>query len=152
VNTNGTSGNGSSRGSVMTGDGRYIAFVSTASNLVPGDTNNIADVFVRDLQAGTTTLASVGATTNTIPPVSGSVFGSESPEITPDGHYVAFYSNATNLVPGVATNGEIFVRDLFAGKTFGPAQRSHPFPVPVQRRQCGFLQLQHQRRRPIRRV
>ena len=117
VNTNGTTGNGSSRGSVMTGDGRYIAFVSTASNLVPGDTNNIADVFVRDLQAGTTTLASVGATTNSIPPVSGSVFGSESPEITPDGHYVAFYSNATNLVPGVAANGEIFVRDLFAGKT-----------------------------------
>ena len=119
VNTNGTSGDWfrTARGSVMTGDGRYVAFVSTASDLVPGDTNGIADVFVRDLQAGTTTLASVGATTNSIPPVSGSVFGSESPEITPDGHYIAFYSNATNLVPGVATNGEIFVRDLFAGKT-----------------------------------
>ena len=117
VSTNGVSGNGASRGSVMTGDGRYVAFVSAASNLAPRDTNNIADVFVRDLQAGTTTLASVGASTNSIPPVSGSVISSESPEITPDGRYVAFYSNATNLVPGVATNGEIFVRDLIGGKT-----------------------------------
>jgi dipeptidyl aminopeptidase/acylaminoacyl peptidase len=106
VSTNGTSGNGTSRGSVMTGDGRYVAFVSTASNLVSGDTNNSADVFVRDLQAGKTTLVSVGASTN-----------SESPEITPDGRYVAFYSTATNLVPGVATNGDIFVRDLLAGNT-----------------------------------
>ena len=117
VSTNGTSGNGTSRGSVMTGDGRYVAFVSTASNLVPGDTNNIADVFVRDLQAGTTTLASVGATTNSNPPIAGIVSSSESPEITPDGRYVAFYSTATNLVPGVATVGDIFVRDLLAGKT-----------------------------------
>jgi Tol biopolymer transport system component len=117
VSTNGTSGNGTSRGSVMTGDGRYVAFVSTASNLVPGDTNNIADVFVRDLQAGTTTLASVGATTNSNPPIAGIVSSSESPEITPDGRYVAFYSTATNLVPGVATNGDIFVRDLLACNT-----------------------------------
>ena len=102
VNTNGTSGDWfrTARGSVMTGDGRYVAFVSTASNLAPRDTNDIADVFVRDLQAGTTTLASVGASTNSIPPVIGNAISSESPEITPDGRYVAFYSNATNLVPG----------------------------------------------------
>ena len=106
VSTNGTSGNGTSRGSVMTGDGRYVAFVSTATNLVSRDTNNSADVFVRDLQAGKTTLVSVGASTN-----------SESPEITPDGRYVVFYSTATNLVPGVTTTGEIYVRDLLAGNT-----------------------------------
>ena len=45
----------------MTPDGRYVAFTSAATNLVAGDTNGIADVFVRDLQAGTTTLVSVGA-------------------------------------------------------------------------------------------
>jgi Tol biopolymer transport system component len=117
VSTNGTSGNGASRGSVMTGDGRYVAFVSAASNLAPRDTNNIADVFVRDLQAGTTTLASVGATTNSNPPIAGAVSSSESPEITPDGRYVAFYSTATNLVPGVATTGDIYVRDMLAGNT-----------------------------------
>jgi hypothetical protein len=117
VSTNGNSGNGASRGSVMTGDGRYVAFVSAATNLVPGDTNGIADVFVRDLQAGTTKLASVGASTNSNPPITGTVSSSESPEITPDGRYVAFYSTATNLVPGVTTTGEIYVRDLLAGKT-----------------------------------
>jgi len=121
VSTNGNNGNGTSRGSVMTGNGRYVAFVSTASNLVPGDTNGIADVFVRDLQADTTTLASVGASTNSIVPPFGltltSFISSESPEITPDGRYVAFYSTATNLVPGVATNGDLFVRDLLGGNT-----------------------------------
>ena len=119
VNTNGTSGNsyGLARGSVMNGDGRYVAFVSTASDLVPGDTNGIADVFVRDLQAGTTTLASVGAITNSNPPVFSATSTSESPEITPDGRYVVFYSTATNLVSKVTTGGEIYVRDLIAGKT-----------------------------------
>ena len=81
------------------------------------DTNNIPDVFVRDLQAGTTTLVSVGAATNATPPSITSASSSESPEITPDGRYVVFYSTATNLVPGVTTTGEIYVRDLVAGNT-----------------------------------
>jgi hypothetical protein len=117
VSTNGGSANiiGVSRSSVMTPDARYVAFVSTASNLVAGDTNLIPDVFVRDLQAGTTTLVSVGAKpTNSSTPLTGT---SESPEITPDGRYVVFYSTATNLVPGVATSGEVYVRDLLAGST-----------------------------------
>src|SRR5208282_6674602 len=49
VSTNGGAANGVSRSSVMTPDGRYVAFVSAASNLTPGDTNGIPDVFVRDL-------------------------------------------------------------------------------------------------------
>lgn len=115
-NTGGNAG-GTSRGSVMTPDGRYVAFVSAASNLVPGDTNNIADVFVRDLQAGTTMLVSVGASTNSNPPTLYTASSSESPEITPDGRYVVFYSTATNLVSGVTTPGEIYVRDVIAGNT-----------------------------------
>lgn len=114
VDTNDVSGDGESRDSVMTPDGRYVAFTSAADDLVPGDTNHIRDIFVRDLQSKTTTLVSVGATsTNSSPPTS----SSEVPEITPDGRYVAFYSTATNLVPGVATTGEIYVRDLAAGNT-----------------------------------
>ena len=62
IGANGGNANGVSRGSVMTPDGHYVAFTSVASNLVADDTNNIPDVFVRDLQAGTTTLVSVGAT------------------------------------------------------------------------------------------
>ncbi len=51
----------------MTPDGRYVAFVSQASDLIAGDTNGIANVFVRDLQSGTTTLASAGATASSSP-------------------------------------------------------------------------------------
>jgi len=111
VNTNGWSGNGASRDPAMTPDGRYVAFVSAASDLVPGDTNGIPDVIVRDLQAQTTTLVSVGATS------SGLGSSCESPVTTPDGRCVAFYSTATNLVPGVTTPGEIYVSDLVAGTT-----------------------------------
>ncbi len=115
VNTNGVSGSGESRDPVMTPDGRYVAFTSAATDLVPGDTNNIPDVFVRDMQSNSTTLVSVGAM-----PTSSSSFSagsSETPEITPDGRYVAFYSTATNLVSGVTTAGEIYVRDLVARNT-----------------------------------
>ncbi|HVM49709.1 MAG TPA: hypothetical protein VMU04_16905 [Candidatus Acidoferrum sp.] len=118
VSTNGGSANGTSRSAVMTPDGRYVAFVSEANNLVPGDTNGIPDVFVRDLQAQTTVLASVGATAVASPANSGiNLSASESPDITPDGRYVAFYSTAGNLVPGVQTVGDIYVRDLVAGTT-----------------------------------
>lgn len=115
VRTNGGSGNGASRSATMTPDGRYIAFVSAANNLAAGDTNGIPDVFVRDRLAGTTTLVSLGAKST------GSFFlpgvSSEAPEITPDGRFVAFYSSATNLVPGVTNSGEVYVRDLVAGTT-----------------------------------
>lgn len=112
VSTNGGFGNGVSRAPVMTPDGRYVAFVSAASNLVPDDTNGIPDIFVRDMQLGTTTLASPGATS------SGTGSGSADPVITPDGRYVAFYSTATNLTPGVATTGDIYVYDMTAGMMY----------------------------------
>ncbi|MGA9777271.1 MAG: hypothetical protein WBS33_03265 [Verrucomicrobiia bacterium] len=114
VSTNGGFGNGISRAPVMTPDGRYVAFVSSASNLVAGDTNGIPDIFVRDMQAGTTTLASPGAmSTGTT-----SDSGSAAPAITPDGRYVLFYSTATNVVPGVTSVGDIYVYDLTAATTY----------------------------------
>ena len=114
VRTNGSSGNNISRNSSITPDGRYVVFVSEATNLVAGDLNGIADVFVRDLQAGTTVLVSVGAQPTSSPT---GVNASESPEITPDGRYVAFDSTATNLVPGVMSSGEVYVRDLISQTT-----------------------------------
>ncbi len=110
----GAPGNGASRSAVLTPDGRYAAFVSAASNLVAGDSNRIADVFVRDLEAGVTMLVSAGAITTNFTRWDSS---SEAPEITPDGRFVAFSSTATNLVPGVRTAGEVYVRDLVAGTT-----------------------------------
>src|SRR6266446_2919214 len=88
VSISGGAGNGVCRGSTMTPDGRYVAFVSAATNLVAGDTNGIPDVFIRDLQAGLTTLVSVGAkSTNSL-----ATSSSEAPDISADGRYVAFYS------------------------------------------------------------
>lgn len=114
VSTNGSVGNGASRNPVMSADGRYVAFVSAANNLVAGDTNQIPDIFVRDLQAQTTVIASVGAlSTNSITALG----SSEAPVISPDGRYVAFFSTATNLVAGVPPGGDVYLRDLVAGTT-----------------------------------
>ena len=128
VSTNGGFGNGESREATMTPDGRYVAFVSAASNLTPNDTNRIADVFVRDLQAGTTTLASVGATSTgslqiSTPNTGGS--SSEWPSISTDGRYVAFYSTAIYLLPKLTNTGEIFVRDLVNGVTLWASANAH---------------------------
>ncbi len=124
ISTNGGFGNGTSWESVMTPDGRYIAFASTATNLVLNDTNKIQDVFVRDTQAGMTVLASPGAAAiYSLPPLGPS---SDSPMITPDGRYVAFRSTATNLVYRSATIvNEIYVRDLVGGTTILASTNAH---------------------------
>src|SRR5262249_34397296 len=77
---------------------RYVTFVSAADNLVPGDTNGVADVFVRDLKTGTTERVSVSS-------LGVQADGpSVDPFISADGRYVQYTSHATNLVPG-DTNG-----------------------------------------------
>ena len=112
VDSTGTEANGDSFAPAISGDGRFVAFSSSGSNLVTGDTNGVNDVFVRDRQAGTTTRASVapaGAEAND---------GSYAPSISADGRYVAFTSFAANLIPVDANDGsDVFVRDLQAGTT-----------------------------------
>jgi Tol biopolymer transport system component len=107
--------NGASTDPVMTPDGTCVAFISTATNLVAGDTNGIADVFVRDLITQTTRLVSVKAAGNGSPPVASMA----TPVITPDGRFVAFFSDAKGLATGVpsTTTGEVYVRDRLAGTT-----------------------------------
>jgi len=116
VGPGGIQANGYSGSPALSPDGRWVAFESSASNFVTGDTNGWADVFVRDLQLRTTSRASLGA---------GGVQGnghSTNPAISADGRWVAFLSDASNLVPG-DTNGpfwygfDVFVRDLQAGAT-----------------------------------
>ncbi|HUZ07441.1 MAG TPA: Calx-beta domain-containing protein, partial [Candidatus Paceibacterota bacterium] len=117
INTNGTAGsdnNGSDLDGI-TPDGRFAVFEGSSSNLSPVPaTNSVENVFVRDTVAGTTTLVSV----NSAGTQSGSSYSS-SPAITPDGTFVAFASNATNLTEDVITNGHrnIFLRNLVAGST-----------------------------------
>jgi len=99
VTSTGAVGAGDSYAPAISADGRYVAFVSTASNLVSGDTGGHADIFVRDRAAGTTVRVS-GAR------VGGSADGaSGAPAISSDGAYVAFSSSASNLIDG-DTNGQ----------------------------------------------
>jgi hypothetical protein len=127
VSTNGSAGNAYSRDATITPDGRYVAFVSAASNLVAGDTNGIPDVFVRDVQLGVTTLASPGALavagTNATPFTTGS--SSEAPILSVDGRYVAFYSTAIGLVTNVTSAGELYLRDLVQGTTTWVSTNAH---------------------------
>lgn len=96
----------------ISADGNYVAFSSGADNLVPGDTNGFADVFVRDLSSNTVELVSVSSDG------SGANGDSGDPSISSDGRYVAFSSSASNLVQG-DTNGcsDVFVFNRLTGAT-----------------------------------
>ncbi len=114
VDSTGAQANGASTYSAISGDGRYVVFESVATNLVPGDTNGVGDVFVRDLVAGTTVRVSVG-------PGGLEANGDSSgyrPAISADGRRAVFASQASNLVAG-DTNGvrDVFLRDLASGTT-----------------------------------
>ena len=99
VDIDGNEGNGSSSGGAISADGRFVAFESSATNLVTGDTNGAPDVFVRDRQTRTTERVSVATDgTQGSSPNWSSV--SSDPAISADGRFVAFASHATNLVPG----------------------------------------------------
>jgi Ca2+-binding RTX toxin-like protein len=114
VNKDGTdSGTGEHFRSVISPDGRFVAFESTANDLVATDTNGAWDVFVRDLQSQTTTLVTV----NKDGTDSGN-YGSSNPVFSADGRFVAFSSHAVDLVV-TDTNymANVFVRDLQLGTT-----------------------------------
>ena len=209
VSSTGAQGNDHSLDPAISSDGRYVAFSSDASNLVPGDTNDSPDVFVRDRKLGTTRRVSVSSTetqgngdqlrrrrsvrmagtsssirtrrtwcpvTPTAPPdvfvrdrklgttrrVSVSSTETQGnghvsfgpPAISSDGRYVAFGSEASNLVPGDTNDAaDVFVRDRKLGTTrrvsvsstetqgnggsFGPAISS---AWPVRRLQFGRVE------------
>ena len=107
--------NGYSFGAAISADGRYVAFESDATNLVPGDTNHRADIFVRDLVAKTTERVSVSSADEQ---GNGDVTQQQPPAISDDGRFVAFVSEASNLV-GNDTNGDAdaFVHDRVTGTT-----------------------------------
>jgi Tol biopolymer transport system component len=131
VDSAGNQGNDSSWTSVISADGRYVAFYSWASNLAPADTNGADDVFVHDRQTGLTERVSVdssGGQGND---------NSSAPAINADGRYVAFKSWASNLVPGDSNGSDdIFVRDRrdADGDGVGDAEDNCPtVPNPQQK-------------------
>ncbi len=98
----------------LSGDGQQVAFASEASNLVPGDANHAADVFLHDRATGTTTRISQGADGDD---ANGP---STSPALSLDGNLVAFQSAATNLdptQPALPAAGQIYLHDRAAGLT-----------------------------------
>jgi hypothetical protein len=107
VGPNGLQADGSSWCPSISDDGRFVSFVSLASNLVPGDTNNAADVFVHDRQTGTTSRVSVG------PNGQQQNLGATDAKMSGNGLFVAFASEASNLVEGDTNGvGDLFVHDL----------------------------------------
>ncbi|MBZ0317275.1 MAG: hypothetical protein K8L91_12705 [Anaerolineae bacterium] len=133
ISSGGAGGNHNSEIVAISGDGRYVAFESVASNLVSGDTNGQRDIFRRDRQTCTTMRVSV---TNAGGQSSGGV--STLPAVSGDGRYVAFTSTATNLVGGDTNNQEdVFVRDTVANTTIrvsistGGTQANGPSSYPT---------------------
>jgi Tol biopolymer transport system component len=112
VDSDGNQANDESRGAIVSADGRYVAFTSYASNLVPGDTNGKADAFVHDRQTGQTARVSVDSAGNQ------AQYGGFASHISADGRYVVFQSVAPDLVPGDTNNeGDVFVHDRQTGET-----------------------------------
>ncbi len=98
VTSNGDQADGDLSIPSISGDGRYVVYVSNATNLVSGDTNNLSDVFLYDNQTRTTIRISIG-------PGGTQADGmSYNPRISADGHYVVFASQATTLVPDDTNN------------------------------------------------
>ncbi|HEV2755239.1 MAG TPA: hypothetical protein VG318_05620 [Actinomycetota bacterium] len=105
-------GTGSSYSPSISGDGRMVAFVSYAGNLVPRDTNRLPDVFVYNRATRKTVRVSIASD-------GGQANGeSAAPMISADGGYVTFHSSASNLVEGDDNDMfDVFVHDLSTGET-----------------------------------
>jgi len=113
VDSAGTEANaGSEEPPSISGNGRLVAFSSGSSNLVPGDTNSVDDIFVHDRKTGITTRVSVDSAGNQ---ANGRSY---APAVSKSGRFIAFESNASNLVPGDTNgNAEVFLHDRKTGKT-----------------------------------
>jgi Tol biopolymer transport system component len=131
IGAGGVQGNGPGNGGTISGSGRFVAFLSEATNMVAGDTNGFSDLFVRDRKLRTTTRVSVSSNGAQADHDAG------NPSISADGRFVAFQSAASTLVAG-DTNAtwDIFVRDrrkrttkrVSVSRTGGNANGSSEFP------------------------
>lgn len=128
---NGAQANGKSSDPAISATGRYIAFRSEASNLVEGDTNNFADIFVYDREEDTITRVNVsreGEQANS---------NAEMPSITANGRFVTFQSTAKNMILGDFNNtADIFVHDTATGVTTrvniaGNGAEANSFTAPI---------------------
>jgi hypothetical protein len=126
ANLSGTNGGGDGRGNgvnsgnhILSADGRFVAFSSTAADLAPNKTSLItSDVFVRDLVAGVTTLASVNLKGTDSPGDAQNTFVSVAADFSADGRFLVFRSTSPDLSDkDTNETDDVFVRDLVEGKT-----------------------------------
>lgn len=120
VSSDGDQGNAESWGPSISADGRYVAFSSEASNLVPQDTNGVSDVFIYDRKLSQTTRVSVDSQ------MAQGNDSSQCAELDASGHHIAFISAASNLVvddtnkldtPATSYGVDVFIRNLDTGDT-----------------------------------
>jgi Tol biopolymer transport system component len=113
--TNGLPGNGPSYNPVMSADGRFVAFTSEASNLAPGDTNVVSDIFLRYVQSGLTIRVSSDVP---LSPATYANLGSDFAHISPDGERIAFAVKARNRTSNVRTTAIMVYNVLSATTTW----------------------------------
>lgn len=134
--------NGGSHEPALSADGRYVVFYSLATNMVPGDTNGGPDVFVRDRVRRTTervSLASSSAEIHGSGGIEGGYLPNLYPTVSADGRYVAFASDAADVVPEDRNRvPDVFVRDRLRGTTervsvssVGEEANGRPFPTVI---------------------
>jgi len=126
IGLNGSPADGDSISPSISADGRYVAFLSSAMNLVDSDTNGVTDVFVRDTCAG----AASGCTpfTQRASVATGGTQAngaSTSATINSTGRYITFESAATNL-GSISSSGGVFLRDTCAGAASGCMPSTQP--------------------------
>ena len=112
VNNRGENGNGNSRNPSISATGRYVAFMSHASNLALGDTNDASDVFIHDRLSGHTTRVSVGTRGQ-----EGNADSGEQLAIAADGHTVVFSSQATTLATSFDSENRLYYHNRVTDET-----------------------------------
>lgn len=113
VASDGREANSYSNQAAISADGRFVAFISNASNLVSSDTNGVADVFLHDLRTGMTRRVDIGAGG-----VQANAGSNGGVSISSSGRFVAFSSDASNLVSGDTNDAtDVFIRDLLTDLT-----------------------------------
>jgi Tol biopolymer transport system component len=116
VNTSssGEQANGSCADPAISGNGRYVVFSSLASNLVPDDTNNVRDVFLKDLATGSTVRVSLNADGSQA--TTDNEFSPMSPSISADGRFVAFLTFSRLLPRDTNIHSDVYVKDMWTGE------------------------------------
>ncbi len=120
-----TGGNGGSTDPSISSDGRYVAFVSNATNLLPAGSPTVTgqQIYVHDRQLGVTSLVSIND--SGAPATAGSI--NISPSVNGNGRFIAFVSDATNLG---ATGTQVYLRDTqVGGQTILISKNNDPIPI-----------------------